>query len=678
MIEGSDNQAELPRNTIIFCERPWKLPALGMVALILMTFAWGFYILDSFDEDEYFEHYGDMSVTSFLFRDAAAPDITTLYRTVPPAVVGIGGVGVNADIAGSGAIVGAAGYVLTTQHTINNLKDILVHVQTPSGIRSYKAQVVKTLASHDLVLLKMMTGDRFLFFKLADTRSLGPAEPVFGFGHGRAGTPIVRQGQVIASNMALTAEDKTISHLMRTDAVYSWEQNGGPLVNGNGELVGVNLAVVGWSGTVDGYAIPAHVIAAHFQDVVKFKTVQPKPAVPAAPWGQQAPAAAPQQQGMAPAPARAVEAAFNAQPGNAQAPPPDPQGSMDWWAMARSLVEGANQAIGINAAAPNGPLSALDPAQPDMKAGEGPNRYNGPAWQMDNAHVLDSLIMGFPIQDILGLAALAMVAGITGGMMTMGGGVLQVAGMLVFFGYGIYLIRPVAYLTNVFVYGAAAYRNNKAGLVNWDKVKALTPWAVMGVFGGYFLGNFMGDQWIGVMLGVFALLMAVKALQEIFFQEKDDVLVRHDESRNGEDHLRDPIEAELEAHGLGEKEPVLRAAGLGLPMGLVSGILGISGGVIEVPLQRYIGRVPLQNAIANSSVLVFWASIAGSLVAFIHGINAGLIDWQAPVTLAAVMIPGAYAGGFLGAKLMEALPVVALKWFYTVVMLAIAAKMLVL
>jgi uncharacterized membrane protein YfcA len=111
-------------------------------------------------------------------------------------------------------------------------------------------------------------------------------------------------------------------------------------------------------------------------------------------------------------------------------------------------------------------------------------------------------------------------------------------------------------------------------------------------------------------------------------------------------------------------------------MGLVSGILGISGGVVEVPLQRYIGRTSLQNAIANSSVLVFWASVAGTLVAFSHGISRGLIDWQAPIVLSMLMIPGAYVGGLIGAKLMRSLPTVALKSIYAVIMAGIAVKML--
>ena len=115
---------------------------------------------------------------------------------------------------------------------------------------------------------------------------------------------------------------------------------------------------------------------------------------------------------------------------------------------------------------------------------------------------------------------------------------------------------------------------------------------------------------------------------------------------------------------------------LGTPMGLVSGVLGISGGVLEVPLQRYLGGINLRNAIANSSVLVFWASLTGAILAFAHGISSGQFDYEAPIALALVMVPGAFLGGMVGARLMRVLPTIALKTIYTLIMLAIAGRIL--
>ncbi len=637
MIETGETTGDLPKNTIVFCKKPWKLPAAILAVLVALTFAWGAYVMNTYDEDDFFSA-ADMTVTQFLFRSVAQPDVNRLYYSVPPAVVGISGGGVNAVVQGSGAIVGANGYVLTTLHTLANLPKIEIHVKTGRGVQRFPAQIVKTEPGHDLALLKMMTPERFLHFRLAPTQGMSIGQPVFAFGQGMRGNPVVRQGGLIATDAPLSSGGMMISHLLRTDAVYSWEQNGGPLVNAQGELVGINIAVKGPGGGVEGFAIPSHIALAHFQDVLKFKI-----------GGQAQP---PQ----------------SASPGTIPAATPAATG---WWAKAKAQVGGQAQApgIGVNVAMQTAGGIGLV------------NTPNGGQLLFDVDHSGGVRIAGYPLSDVFGLVLLALAAGITGGMMTMGGGVLQVAGMMAFFGYGMYLIRPVAFLTNVAVYGAASLRNAKAGLVEWDKVKTLAPWGVAGVILGYFVGNAMGDGNVGVLLGLFAMLMAMKAVHEIVYADKGDRVSGLagdplDEFISGVDESEPKGSDASVKSAINIPEGNLRSAIMGLPMGLISGIMGISGGVIEVPLQRYIGKTSLQNAIANSSVLVFWASVAGTLVAFSHGISRGLIDWQAPIVLSLLMIPGAYVGGIIGAKLMRSLPTVALKSIYAVIMTVIAAKML--
>jgi hypothetical protein len=114
---------------------------------------------------------------------------------------------------------------------------------------------------------------------------------------------------------------------------------------------------------------------------------------------------------------------------------------------------------------------------------------------------------------------------------------------------------------------------------------------------------------------------------------------------------------------------------LGLPMGLISGILGITGGVVEVPLQRYVAKVPLRNAIANSATLVFFASLVGSVVALLHGTHNGSFEWQTPVIMALILTPGAWMGGRVGAWLTAVVHLNTLRWVYALLMFVIAIKM---
>ncbi|MBF0246957.1 MAG: TSUP family transporter [Alphaproteobacteria bacterium] len=657
MSSASKKGIKLADNTILFCEKPWKIPAMALTALVALTFAWGFYILDTYREG-YIDDVEDLSVTEFLFRNTATPDVQQLYSMVSPAVVGIAGRGVNGTTVSSGAILSSSGYVMTTLHSVANLTDIDVLVKTATGMKRYPAQIVKSQPAHDLVLLKMLTNDRFLYFKLADPNATAAGMPVFGFGQSGNGQTVVKQGAVQSTNMALTAGNMNISHLLGTDAIYSWEQNGGPLVNVRGELVAIGVALASPSGRVEGFAVPAQVIMAHFQDVVNFNQPQPVNFAAAAGAAQ---------------PVQAAATISNNGATGPQAVQGTTGGASSWWAMARQQLV---QSQGGQTAATPGAMGlnvAFVAAAPD------------PIIPADTEHLLSGRIGGYHIADIIGLALLGLAAGVTGGMMTMGGGILQVAGMMAIFGYGMYLIRPVAYLTNVFVYGGAALRNNKSGLVMSEKVKSLAPWAVLGVIGGYFIGNTLGDHAIATLLGAFALVMAAKGLHEIFGPHIDEILVRGDDDGDLLDEDADTILDDLlEGEDRSRNERADKAAALvkngllGTPMGLVSGILGISGGVVEVPLQRFFGGLSLQNAIATSSVLVFWASLAGAIVSFAHGTAAGLIEWQAPLVLAAIMIPGAYVGGRLGARLMKVLPVITLKWFYTIVMTAIAVKLLLL
>lgn len=637
----------LPRNTIMFCDKPWKFPTIGLTFLVLLTFAWGFYILDTYTADDFFDGLDDLSITEFLFRDVAGSNAQSISEAVAPGVVGIGATGVNMSITASGVIVSPGGHVLTTLHSVNGLPGIDVHVRTASGIRQYPAEIVKSNPAHDLVLLKILTTDRFLFFPLADTSVLRGGERVFALGQGAAGNLILKEGRILAINRTSTIGDVQLTTLLGSDAVYSWEQNGGPLVNQRGELVGVNLTLVGPSGMVEGHAVPSHVILAHFQDVIDFKIAPPFLAPPANVGAVSVPAA-----GTAPAPRTA--------------PAVGGGGSAAWWTMARArMAQGAqeNPSLGMNVAAQTVPAA---PAR------------------LDTEHLGGVRIGGYTVGHMLGLALLGLAAGIASGMMTMGGGVIHVAGMMIFFGYGMYLIRPVVYLTNLFVFGAAARRNHRSGLIMWDTVRALTPWAVVGVVVGYFIGNAIGDEAISVFLGIFALLMTAKGLHEIFAEDPEEILVKA--GQNGEEGslLTDDFLDEAIIGGPRAEPPPptvsrqTRNAGLGMPVGLVSGILGISGGVVAVPLQRFFGDTSLRNAIANSSVIVFWSSLSGALVSFSHGISTGLIEWQAPLSLSAIMVPGAVVGGIVGAKLMKVLPTTILKWTYSGIMAVIAVKMLLL
>ncbi len=652
-----------------FCRGPWNVYAILLVFGLLVTMVWGFHLLNHVVEDlsEQAARVGLMpsaiSVAAFQMDANGAVSKNTLVRASLVNIAGISkraGNGQTAFVSvGSGVIITPNGHVVTAAHVIGDLKEILVRVQTPSGPRQYPAKLVKISRTHDLAVIKLVTKDLFPFAALEQKPPIVGA-PVTGWGDPSGTTAMIRSGSITRTDATVGISGGRLTHMLRTNAVSDWSQSGGPLVNADGRVVGINIAIQDDVGTNMGYAVPINVLVAHFQDVVTFPAVKPVQALPAV--GAMAQPAAmvtpniafPPAAGMTGRAARQADA---------------------WWQKARALFGAPDSPANAAAGGANGMGVFAAAAQPRT----GPFGVRDGAVVDPAAHAKTWRFLGYDAQTLISLLILGLVSGISGGMMTMGGGIIKVSGLILIFGYGMVLIRPVAYLTNIVLYGAAVLRYRRYELIRWAATRQLIPWAMAGVVLGYFLGNIMGSHYLHYLLGVFAALVGVKMVAELIeqrrhFQPAEELMMAREQSRSsnflvrylGRDSLVDgkPVESGLVSSGI-----------LGLPMGIVSGILGITGGVVEVPLQRYIARMPLRNAIANSAVLVLFASSVGAVVSMLHGINTGAFDWDTPLRLAAILVPGAYAGGLIGAWLTKVIPIGALRWLYAVLMFLIAGRM---
>ncbi|MEO5341941.1 MAG: TSUP family transporter [Gammaproteobacteria bacterium SHHR-1] len=624
---------QLAPNNFVFCDKRWRLAAGLLGTAVLLTFLWALYLLgislEQYRLDDYSISHHPAHVThGTAGLTPVAGELAALQQKIMPALVHVHGMGQIRraqggvpNMLGSGVIVHPSGYVVTAAHAVANHPRLIIDVATANGPKRYPARLIKLDPERNLALLKLRTQERFLFLKLADTRQMQPGEPLYAFGYGLRSSVIGKQGSLLQRGLMLQTADRNLSRLFQTDAVYSWEQTGGALVTGQAQLAGVNLALNA-NGQTLGYAIPSFQIDQAFGDELALASATSAQVTQMAAW-----------------PSLGISVAAT---GNS----PNPSAN---------------------------PSPGADPAAADLE------------------HANSFTISGQTVESAVGLALLGLASGIVGGLVTMGGGIFLVSGMLIFFGYGMALIRPVSFITNVFTYGAASIKNRAAGLIMWDRVLPLIPWAVAGVILGYMVGSKLDDQVIAYLLGFFALLMAAKTLHEIFHDEEDMQIVFE---QKGD---LDPGERVSDREALGEilegiqdsgaddqaKAPAAKGRSdllsngvLGVPMGLVSGLLGISGGVIEVPLQRHLANISLQNAIANSSVMVFWASLAAAVVALVHGSSIGAFEWQKVLGIALVMIPSSYIGGMLGAKMLPHLPTHKLRWVYVALMLLIGVRML--
>jgi|TARA_B100001093_G_scaffold94611_1_gene86781 serine protease Do len=173
----------------------------------------------------------------------------------------------KASSLGSGFIIDKNGTVITNNHVIQNAEDILVKV----GSKEYKAKVIGADPYADLAVLKMQTKDVFTPVSFGDSDKARVGDWVVAIGNpfGLGGT--VTAGIISARNrdINLTRYDDFI----QTDASINQGNSGGPLFNLNGEVVGINTAIIapGQAGSIGiGFAIPSNAASNVIDQLMKY------------------------------------------------------------------------------------------------------------------------------------------------------------------------------------------------------------------------------------------------------------------------------------------------------------------------------------------------------------------------------------------------------------------------
>ncbi len=164
---------------------------------------------------------------------------------------------------GSGVVISPDGYVLTNDHVVENATKIIV---TLPGGKEYNADVVGLDDVTDLALLKL-DGNNFPYVKMADSDDLMIGEWVIALGN-PFGLFDVNQ-QPTATIGIVSGKDldfgfqkgKIFQDMIQTDAAINPGNSGGPLINANGEVIGINTFIYTGSqskqGSIGiGFAIP--------------------------------------------------------------------------------------------------------------------------------------------------------------------------------------------------------------------------------------------------------------------------------------------------------------------------------------------------------------------------------------------------------------------------------------
>ena len=172
----------------------------------------------------------------------------------------------KASALGSGFIIDSKGIVITNNHVIKGAEDIVVRV---NGNKEYKAKVIGTDPLSDVAVLQIESKEKFIAVKFGNSDKARIGDWVIAIGNpfGLGGT--VTSGIISARNRDIGLS--RYEDYIQTDASINVGNSGGPLFDMKGDVIGINTAILGQSGSIGiGFAIPSNSAKKVIDQLIKF------------------------------------------------------------------------------------------------------------------------------------------------------------------------------------------------------------------------------------------------------------------------------------------------------------------------------------------------------------------------------------------------------------------------
>ncbi len=154
---------------------------------------------------------------------------------------------------GTGIIIDERGYIVTNQHVVAGVDSLRVTLYDGSV---YRARVVSYDRKHDLAIIKVNPTKRLAIMPLGTSSDLMLGETVIAIGNAFGYKDTATGGMVSALSRDVEVNEKqSYKRLIQTDASINPGNSGGPLINLDGEVVGINVAIRAGAQRI-GFAIP--------------------------------------------------------------------------------------------------------------------------------------------------------------------------------------------------------------------------------------------------------------------------------------------------------------------------------------------------------------------------------------------------------------------------------------
>ena len=160
---------------------------------------------------------------------------------------------------GSGFVVSEDGYIVTNNHVVSNADEIFVKF---SDGREYKTKLIGTSPEVDIAVLKIESNEKFKPLEFSDSDKVEIGQWSIAFGNPMGLNDSMTVGVVSASGRSSLGIEE-IENFIQTDTAINQGNSGGPLIDINGKVIGVNTAILSTSGGSVGlgFAIPSNLVS---------------------------------------------------------------------------------------------------------------------------------------------------------------------------------------------------------------------------------------------------------------------------------------------------------------------------------------------------------------------------------------------------------------------------------
>lgn len=269
---------------------------------------------------------------------------------------------------------------------------------------------------------------------------------------------------------------------------------------------------------------------------------------------------------------------------------------------------------------------------------------------------------------MIGFIFIGWCSGFLGSMVGLGGGIIMVPALTMVYGVDIKTAISASLVSMIATSVMASSVFAKKDLIHFKLGLILITTTIVGSFAGSYLAIFLRGP---VLMMLFATLMVIAAFSMVYriYRRPDNDNPSPDENIDHSSGFLD-IQGKYSLEGPTRVYVVHRVPAnivLSTFAGCLSGMLGVGGGIIQVPIMHMVGRVPIKIATATSSFMIGFTGLAGALIYFLH-------DQISPVITASMVI-GIIAGSYLGSRVAVKAQSIVISWILILALLITSTRM---